>query len=160
MRGLVAAWKERGLRLLAVEAAAVVTARVPAPRGAVVACVPPDHDRRRVRGHHPAAGLAEALAERWDVPCEALLERARRIERQRGLGRSERRRNVEGAFRPARAMPACVVLVDDVYTSGATAHAAAAALRTGGARRVEVVTFARAIRMPQLGLDNAGRRSS
>jgi predicted amidophosphoribosyltransferase len=40
-----------------------------------------------------------------------------------------------------------VVLVDDVYTTGATAAAAAAALRKGGARRVEVATFARTIRV-------------
>jgi len=39
------------------------------------------------------------------------------------------------------------VLVDDVYTSGATANAAASALRSAGGSRVEVVTFARAIRL-------------
>jgi predicted amidophosphoribosyltransferase len=39
-----------------------------------------------------------------------------------------------------------VTLVDDVYTSGATANAAASALRRGGARHVSVVTFARAVR--------------
>jgi predicted amidophosphoribosyltransferase len=39
-----------------------------------------------------------------------------------------------------------VCLVDDVYTSGATTAAAASALRKGGARRVHVVTFARAVR--------------
>ena len=62
------------------------------------------------------------------------------------LGLQERRRNVRGAFAPARASPARVCLVDDIYTSGATAGAAASALRRGGARRVEVVTFARAVR--------------
>jgi predicted amidophosphoribosyltransferase len=39
-----------------------------------------------------------------------------------------------------------VALVDDVYTSGSTAIAAATALRKAGARRVEVVTFARVVR--------------
>jgi hypothetical protein len=43
----------------------------------------------------------------------------------------------------------------DVYTSGATAHAAASALRAAGEVRVDVVTFARAIRAPHLGLDPA-----
>jgi predicted amidophosphoribosyltransferase len=44
------------------------------------------------------------------------------------------------------AAPATVCLVDDVYTSGATAQAAASALRRVGARTVHVVTFARAVR--------------
>jgi predicted amidophosphoribosyltransferase len=65
---------------------------------------------------------------------------------QRGLLLAERRRNVAGAFRAVGRAAATVVLVDDVYTSGATATAAASALRQAGARSVEVVTFARALR--------------
>jgi predicted amidophosphoribosyltransferase len=57
----------------------------------------------------------------------------------------DRRHNVAGAF-VATGAPEHVVLVDDVYTSGATVHAAATALRRAGAREVDVVTFARAIR--------------
>ncbi|HEY3051560.1 MAG TPA: ComF family protein, partial [Gaiellaceae bacterium] len=59
---------------------------------------------------------------------------------------ADRRRNVAGAFRPAAKAPAKVALVDDVYTSGATAAAAASALRKAGGSRVEVVTFARVVR--------------
>jgi predicted amidophosphoribosyltransferase len=75
-----------------------------------------------------------------------LLGRTRAVPHQRGLSLADRRRNVAGAFRPAVKPPARVALVDDVYTSGATANAAASALRKGGARRVEVVTFARVVR--------------
>jgi predicted amidophosphoribosyltransferase len=112
-----------------------------------VTYVPPDASRRLRRGYHPAERLAHAAAERWDLPCEPLLERTGRSRRQRGLSLPERRRNVGGAFR-ARAAAGSVVLVDDVYTTGATASEAAFALRTGGARRVDVVTFARAVRSP------------
>ena len=54
-----------------------------------------------------------------------------------------------GAFAPRARVPAAIALVDDVYTSGSTAAAAASALRGAGARRVEVVTFARAVRYAQ-----------
>jgi predicted amidophosphoribosyltransferase len=113
---------------------------------AALAFVPADADRALQRGHRPAEALARELGRAWELPVEVLLQRTRSVERQRGLGLAERRRNVSGAFASARASPGRVCLVDDVYTSGATAAAAASALRRGGARRVEVVTLARAVR--------------
>ena len=83
---------------------------------------------------------------RWQLPVAQLLARTGPARPHRGLSLPERRRNVRGAFRPAAASPPRVVLVDDVYTSGATAAAAASALRRAGARRVDVVTMARAVR--------------
>jgi predicted amidophosphoribosyltransferase len=109
-------------------------------------CVPADRTRRLERGHHPAERLARELAAAWELPCEAVLARVRQPPRQRGLSLAERRRNVAGAFAAARPVRGAVVLVDDVYTSGATAAAAASALRADGASRVDVVTFARTIR--------------
>ena len=113
--------------------------------GVPLVFVPPDPERGRDRGHHPAEALARELSARWDVPVLSLLARTSGRARQRGLTLSERRANVRGAFTAARSPPA-IVLVDDVYTTGATANAAASALRRAGARRVEVVTFARAVR--------------
>jgi ComF family protein len=145
-RRLVSAWKERGQRHLAQTAAAVVADALARPAVAALAFVPSDRERSLERGHRPAEALARELGGAWELPVEPLLRRVRSRERQRGLALKERRQNVNGAFVAARASPARVCLVDDVYTSGATAAAAAAALRKGGARRVEVVTFARAIR--------------
>ncbi len=145
-RRFVQAWKERGQRRLAREAAALVTEALARPDVAALAFVPADADRALERGHRPSEALARELGRIWELPVQALLRRARSVDRQRGLGLAERRRNVAGAFAAARASPGRVCLVDDVYTSGATATAAASALRRGGARRVEVVTLARAIR--------------
>lgn len=140
------AWKERGQRRLAREAAALVVETLTRPDVAALAFVPADATRALERGHRPAEALAHELGRLWELPVQQLVRRARSVERQRGLGLTERRRNVAGAFAAARAAPARVCLVDDVYASGATAAAAASALRRGGARRVEVVTFARAVR--------------
>jgi ComF family protein len=145
-RRVVAAWKERGLRALAALAAELVVAAVPRPPAYTLTFVPADPDRRLRRGHNPAERLARELGSRWHVPTVPLLERASGIRPQRGLPLPERRRNVKDAFRAQTDAPRSLVLVDDVYTSGATVSAAAAALRKAGARHVEVVTFARAVR--------------
>jgi predicted amidophosphoribosyltransferase len=154
VRRIVAGWKERGLRGLAEDAATLVAETVPRPTGVTVTFVPPDRGRRLERGHHPAERLAVALAARWQVPCAPLLERTGSSRRQRGLELAERRRNVSHAFRACARAPTRVLLVDDVYTSGATVSAAASALRVAGARTIDVVTFARAVRDPGMVLQH------
>jgi predicted amidophosphoribosyltransferase len=146
VRTLVAAWKERGLRRLAAVVADLVAEIVPRPEASAIVFVPPDGERSLRRGHHPAESLARELARRWDLPAERLLGRTRAVAQQRGLPLAARRRNVRGGFRALGRAPPRLALVDDVYTSGATANAAASALRRDGARWVEVVTFARAVR--------------
>ena len=146
VRALVAGWKDHGLRRLAEIAAELVDEVVPRPDVALLTFVPPDGDRSLERGHHPPERLARELGRRWELPIGSLLRRTREIRQQRGLSRPERRANVAGAFRATKEIPSRIVLVDDVYTSGATVAAASSALRAGGARRVDVVTFARALR--------------
>jgi predicted amidophosphoribosyltransferase len=143
-RRLVHAWKERGLRRLAAEAASLVAERLPPPEVEALTFVPADRGRRLERGHNPAERLALELATAWELPCLPLLERTRG---GRQLGRSAvERRTMRGAFRARGTAPRHVALIDDVYTTGATAAATASALRAAGARRVEAVAFARALR--------------
>jgi predicted amidophosphoribosyltransferase len=138
VRRIVRRWKEDGLRHLADGVAAVVVERVPEPAADAVTFVPADPWRARQRGHHPAERLARALAPLWGLPCIATLQRVDGGRRQRGLRAAERRGNPRFVARERGSF----VLVDDVYTTGATASAAAAAL----CGTVEVVTFARALR--------------
>jgi predicted amidophosphoribosyltransferase len=143
---LVHAWKERGLRHLAPLAAELVLAQVERPVADVITYIPPDRVRQLERARHPAQALARELGALWGLECGSLLERTRVVERQATLPLALRRGNMRDVFAPTREIAARVLLVDDVYTSGSTASAAASALRRGGATRVEVVTFARALR--------------
>jgi predicted amidophosphoribosyltransferase len=145
-RTLVRVWKEHARSRLAAEAAALVAEVVPQPEVELVTFVPGDPERALQRGRIAPAGLAEALGAAWAIPALGLLRRTRSLERQRGLGLAERRRNVRGSVVARGDVPRRVCVVDDVYTSGATADACASALRKAGARHVEVVTLARAVR--------------
>jgi predicted amidophosphoribosyltransferase len=145
-RPLVSAWKERGRRDLAVSLAEVVADVVARPDVDALTYVPGDRERGRERSHVPAARLARALGRSWGLPLDGLLVRARGGRRQTGLRRAERRANVRGLFAPVGRAPPRVALVDDVYTTGATASACASALRKAGARHVEVVCLARSVR--------------
>lgn len=104
-------------------------------------------ERLAERGYNQAWELARRVAAALQRPADALaLERPLARTPQAGLGRAERRRNLQGAFRVAR--PACVAgrrvaLVDDVLTTGATAAEAAQALRAAGAAEVRVWALAR-----------------
>lgn len=145
---VIGAWKERGLRRLAVVLAELVAEVVPPPQANALTWVPAQHERALSRGFHPAQSLALELARIWELPFEPLLRRIGPARRQRGLALSERSRNVAAAFtsRPGVSPPGSVCLIDDVYTSGATSSVCAGALRRAGCRRVEVVALARAVR--------------
>ena len=112
----------------------------------------PLHPRRLwLRRYNQAVLLTDRIGEECGIVVEPMiLKRIRRTRQQVGLSGREREANVRGAFRvlmPKRPMIAGrrVLLVDDVYTSGATARAATRALLRGGAGAVDVLTFARVV---------------
>jgi competence protein ComFC len=143
---VVRAWKENGRRDLSRVVAELVAEVVARPDADVLTYVPGERDRVLRRGHAPPERLAAELSRLWSLPVEPLLLRARRVSPQRGLSLVERRRNVAGAFAAASRVSGAVALVDDVYTTGSTVSACAAALRRAGAERVDVVCLARAVR--------------
>jgi predicted amidophosphoribosyltransferase len=107
--------------------------------------IPSTRRERRERGFFPAGDLAECLARRLGLAyTPAMLWKNRETERQARLSLSRRAANVKGAF-SARRPPECVLLVDDVATSGATLSAASRALKGAGAKVVFAAAFARAL---------------
>jgi ComF family protein len=104
--------------------------------------------RQRERGFNQALEIARQLPPHLAGPLDTrVLLRARDTEAQAALSIEDRRRNVKGAFRAVRTLSgARVALLDDVMTTGATADAAASALREAGAAEVSVWVVARALR--------------
>jgi len=104
--------------------------------------------RRRERGFDQAELLAAALAEATRIAVRpGLLLRTRYTDPQIGLRPHERRENVKGAFELRHPLPGSgvrVLLVDDVYTTGATLEECAGTLRKGGAGAVYALTVTRA----------------
>ena len=113
-----------------------------------VCWVPLSARRRRRRGFDQAELLARGLGRRLSLPVEGLLRRWRNTREQARRGGPERHAATRGAFAARRGAPRTLLLVDDVLTTGATAGACAAALRAAGARRVVLVTAARAVGGP------------
>ncbi len=117
----------------------------PAPE--VVVPVPLGQKRLKQRGYNQAGLLAAALADEIGVPLVPdAIQRARETRSQVGLGRSERLANMSDAFvaQPAMVGGKGVLIVDDVFTTGATLAACAAALRDGGAQAVYGLTVSEA----------------
>jgi ComF family protein len=112
--------------------------------------VPLHASRRRTRGFNQAADLAARLG----PPLVHALRRVRRTSPQTDLSAAQRRANVRGAFAARRRAHSLVegrtvVLVDDIWTTGATLEACAATLRQAGAVQVRAITAARVTRPPR-----------
>ena len=113
--------------------------------------VPLHRFRLLSRKYNQAAELGRHVAVLSSKPyLTSTLVRTKRTKRQVGLGAKAREDNVRGAFRVTDEGKTLVfgkriVLIDDVYTTGATVNAAARTLRRAGASDITVLTFAMAL---------------
>ncbi|MEO6596509.1 MAG: hypothetical protein ABIP94_17295 [Planctomycetota bacterium] len=109
--------------------------------------VPLHAARRRQRGFDQAEWLARRVAGRLGLMVESgVLARARATLPQGDPRVLSRERNIDGAFRlanPARIVGRRIVLIDDVFTSGATARCCAGLLREAGALEVGMLAACR-----------------
>ena len=145
---LVRALKYRGMASLAVlmgdeiYSALRLSGIAPPER---LCCVPMHRARRMAKLFDQSELIARAVGANMGMCPERLLKRVRRCRQQARMTTYEARvKNVAGAFRAAESLDgARVLLVDDVYTTGATARECAKALLKAGAREVIVAVYAR-----------------
>jgi ComF family protein len=150
-RQLVLALKHgRRLHLARMMARAMLRVAGDLPDDAVIVPVPSHARRLWQRGFNQAAEIARHLARQSGRPLAVdALARIKATPSTKGLTRQARQKNVQGAFRVAHAdriSGRTVILIDDVMTTGATVSACATQLLKAGARQVQVLTYARALR--------------
>jgi ComF family protein len=140
------AWLAPWLSGLLAEAQAVALGALPGDSWVVP--VPLHWRRRLLRGYNQAEALAQGLAHRRGLEAHRVLRRVRATDRLAHLKATERMKAMRGAF-VARHAPGLkrrtVLLVDDILTTGATAGAAARALKQAGARHVVLAVVGRTL---------------
>jgi competence protein ComFC len=143
VRDILLGFKYRNRRAIAGHLAGLLVNRVAhaGQRVDVVTWAPTSMRRRQQRGFDQAELVARQVARQLGVPCRRLLDRASGAPAQTGQARAAR---LDGpAFRAHPRVPAArVLVVDDVVTTGATLHAASAALRAAGATDVVLAAVA------------------
>jgi ComF family protein len=114
--------------------------------------VPLHIKRLRERGFNQSLLLAKELGKKHKLPVNfSLLKRCRFTLTQTGLNRNEREKNIKGAFivtDKKKIAGENIILIDDVYTTGATINECARVLMKAGAQRVAVLTLARVLQKP------------
>lgn len=109
--------------------------------------VPLDKKRYREREFNQAHLLAKVVSRRFKIPFSpSALRRTKITLPQTGLNLKQRKENVKGLFRVARARECrgkTVLIIDDVFTTGSTANECAKVLSLAGAREVNILTVAR-----------------
>ena len=153
-RPAVHALKYGGLPRIADDLAAAMLPMRPAtdrPSGGALIPIPLAAKRLRERGYNQSEMLARALARQWRIPVLLdVLVRTRETPTQTALTPDTRLANVRAAFAVANVQCPMIndhwtlIIVDDVFTTGATLAEAARTLEQAGARRIYGVTFARA----------------
>lgn len=154
MPALVSTLKEERGRKLATyfgkKLAEQVPHLFPGPLPTLVVPVPLHWQRLLTRTFNQAHRLAEPVAQRFELPLVEALRRATPIHKQAWLGRRARNQNQQLAIQvePSEATRLSgqhVLVIDDVYTTGATGNLCAQALKAAGAAEVDVLTLARAL---------------
>jgi ComF family protein len=147
LRNLIHLFKYAKVESLACPLSRLLIRSLPLEQRFDIVLAMPMHWRKRwERGFNQAELLAKPVAKRYGLKLATNLRRKRHTKAQAGLTEAQRRENARGSFlikRPEELQGKRVLLIDDVFTTGATLRAAAAALKKAGAAHVSALTLAR-----------------
>ncbi len=143
LEGLLKQYKFERAKSIHVAAVELLDATIPVlPTETVVVPVPTIHAHIRRRGYDHTALIAKAFAKQRNLAYRPLLERAQNSV-QLGASKKVRQQQASVAYKAQAHSEATVLLIDDVFTTGATAYFAAKALRDAGAENVFLAVLAR-----------------
>lgn len=111
--------------------------------GDLITYVPLSRSKEKKRGFNQCYYLAKKVAEFYYIPMKTLLYKENNIKEQKKLSKSERKSNVENAFKIIERdtiNDKVIILIDDVVTTGATVLACAYELKKMGAKEVNILT--------------------
>ncbi len=114
-------------------------------KGCVVCPVPLSLERERERGYNPSEILSRHISLAKGLPNKKLLQKIKSVPPQMSLSKEQRLRNPEGSYQtiPGVSLPERVVLIDDVFTTGATLEECAKVLRKSGVQWVGAAVWGR-----------------
>lgn len=108
--------------------------------------IPLSKKREKGRGYNQSMLLAEVVSKEFGLKLDvASLKKAKDVKPQFELSRNERFVNIKGAFIASGLPDLNILLIDDIYTTGATVCEASLAVKNAGAKYVYVITLARAV---------------
>ncbi|NOX21251.1 MAG: ComF family protein [Nitrospirae bacterium] len=147
-KNLIQTMKFRSLKSLSLFLGSLMAGIDFPPVDAVVP-IPLSKERLIQRGFNQSYYMAKVISSTKGLPLEHLLLRKLNTPAQSGLNKKDRQKNIRGAFQVDRfrgissIVPGRILLVDDVYTTGATLNEAAMTLKTAGTKTVFALVFAR-----------------
>ncbi|MCD6271021.1 ComF family protein [bacterium] len=114
----------------------------------ILSYIPLDRASLRRRGFNQSKLLVQELGKELNLPVYTLLEKIKKTKPQKNLNKEERKENVQNAFCVVEDAKELVqnkkiIIVDDVYTTGATLNEAARVLKQAGAKKIWGITIAR-----------------
>ena len=113
----------------------------------LIGFVPMNKDKQKLRGYNQAELIANELSKLTNITCKNLFERVKDVTSQTKLTRQQRRENIKDAFKliDRKVKGLNILIVDDVFTTGATVNELSKLLKNAKVKNVYIITLAHSV---------------